>query len=89
MPDINLSDQIPASARWIKVRYEIKPIKDGADLIARVWSGSMDEAQTLRGAAGDVFIKLDKPQTLSYQRPVTVELKLKVVAYKDTDPTGS
>ncbi len=83
MPDIDLSDQIPSSARWLKLRFDMKPLKPEAQLIARVWSGSLADAVVLKGATGDAFLKLDKPQTLSYQRPVNVELKLKVVAYKD------
>lgn len=89
MPEINLADQLPATARWIKIRYQIKALKPDAKLVARVWSGSMDDAITIQGPEGDVFLKLDKPQSLSYQRPVTVELKLKVVAYKETDPSAA
>lgn len=88
MPELDLSNQIPESARWIKVRFEMKPLKPQAELIARLWSGSMDDALVIRGESGDAFLKLDKPQKLSYQRPVTVELKLKIVAYKDADPAA-
>jgi hypothetical protein len=86
MPEIDLSDRIPPSARWVKIRFEMKPLKPEAQLIARLWSGSMDDAVVVRGESGDAFLKLDKPQALSYQRPVNVELKLKVVAYKDLGP---
>lgn len=82
MPDIDLSAQIPPNARWLKIRYRMKPLKEGANLIARVWSGKLDDAQVIKGDEGDVFLRLDKPHTLSYQRPVNVELNLKVVAYK-------
>jgi hypothetical protein len=82
VPEIDLSHQIPAEARWVKLRFEIKPLKDGAELLARVWSGSLDDAVVLKGAEGEAFLRLDAPQRLSYQRPATVDLKLKVVAYK-------
>lgn len=82
MPEVDLSTQIPANARWIKVRYDLKPIKEGANLIARLWSGKLDDAVVIKGASGEAFVKLDVPQKLSYQRPVNVELKLKVVAFK-------
>lgn len=85
MPDVDLSSKIPASAVWVKVHYEMKPIKPGAELIARIWSGILDEAVVIKGEAGDAFVKLNKPQTLSYQRPVTVELALKVVGYKESE----
>ncbi len=84
MPDIDLSPQIPASATWIKVHYKMKAEKPGAELIARLWSGALDEAVVIRGASGDAFVKLNRPQKLSYQRPVTVELDVKIVAYKAT-----
>jgi hypothetical protein len=82
MPEVDLSGKVPADARWLKLRYEMKPLKEKAELIARVWSGSMDDAVVIKGPSGDAFLKLGVPQKLSYQRPVTVELKLKVVAYK-------
>jgi hypothetical protein len=82
MPDVDLSSMIPAGCSWVKVHYEMKPAKPGADLIARVWSGVLDEAVVIKGASGDAFVKLNKPQTISYQRPVTVQLELKVVGYK-------
>ncbi len=83
MPEIDLSEKIPATARWVKVRFQMKPLKPEAQLIARLWSGSLDDAVVIRGETGDAFLKLDKPQKISYQRPVNVELKLRVVAYKD------
>jgi hypothetical protein len=46
----------------------MKPAKPGADLIARVWSGVLDEAVVIKGSSGDAFVKLNKPQTISYQR---------------------
>ena len=82
MPEIDLSSQIPPTARWLKIRYEMRPLKEGANLIARLWSGNLDEAVVIKGEAGDAFVKLDVPQKLSYQRPVNIDLKLKVVAYK-------
>lgn len=89
MPEADLSSVIPRDAVWVKLHYEISPKKPGADLIARVWSGSLDDAVVIRGESGDVFVKLLKPQKVSYQAPVTVSLKLKVLAYKapeDGDP---
>jgi hypothetical protein len=85
MPKIDLSAQIPKNASWLKIRFEMKPLKEGANLIARVWSGPMDEAVVIKGESGDAFVKLGVPQTLWYQRPVNIELNLKVVAYKSAD----
>ncbi len=82
MPEVDLSPAVPASATWVKVHYEMKTEKPGAELIARLWSGTLDDAVVVRGAEGDAFVKLNVPQKLSYQRPVTVELSLKVLAYK-------
>ena len=73
----------------VKIHYEIRPKRAGADLLARVWSGSLDDAVVIRGESGDVFVKLQTPQKLSYQAPVTVDLKLKVVSYKAPDPGGA
>jgi hypothetical protein len=83
MPDVDLSAKIPPTATWVKIHYTMKPVKPGAELIARVWSGILDEAVVIKGDAGDAFVKLNKPQTLSYQRPVTVHLELRVVGYKE------
>lgn len=92
MPDADLSSAVPREALWVKLHYEIHPRKPGAELIARVWSGGLDDAVVIKGESGDVFVKLLVPQKISYQAPVTVELKLKVVAYKapspDDDPDG-
>ena len=85
MPDADLSSVIPPDAIWVKLHYEMRAKKSGADLIARVWSGSLDDAVVIKGESGDVFVKLLTPQKLSYQAPVTVELKLKVMAYKAPD----
>ena len=85
MPEVDLSSQIPHNARWIKVRYEMTPLKEGATLISRVWSGSLDDAVVIKGESGEAFVRLDVPQKLWYQRPVTLNLKLKVVAYKVVD----
>lgn len=59
-------------------------LKPDARLIARLWSGVLDDAVVIEGPSGDAFVKLDKPQMFSYQNPVNVDLKLKVVAYKAT-----
>ena len=85
MPDVDLSSAVPPTARWVKIHYEIKAKTPGANLIARVWSGGLDDAVVIKGQSGDVFVKLNAPQKISYQFPVNVELKLKVTAYKDTD----
>ncbi len=82
MPEVDLSEQIPADARWLKIRYKISPKKAGANLIARMWSGNLDEAVVIKGPEGDAFVKLNVPQKLWYQHPVNVDLKLKVVAFK-------
>ena len=84
MPEIDLSERVPSSARWVKLHYEMKALKPEAQLIARIWSGERKDAVVIRGESGDAFLHLDKPQSLSYQRPVTVDLKLKVVAYKES-----
>ena len=87
MPEIDLSAQIPVSANWLKIRYQMAPKSPNAQLIARVWSGNMEDQVVIKGAVGEALVKLGKPQTLAYQRPVNVELKLKVVAY-NTDTTN-
>lgn len=88
MPEVDLSGQIPPTARWLKLRYEMKPQKEGAELIARIWSGELKEAVVIKGESGDAFVKLNVPQKVSYQRPVGVELKLKVIAYKADSDTA-
>ena len=82
MPEMNLSEKIPATATWVKIRYQMAPKKEGAELISRVWSGHLDDAVILKGPKGEVSIKLNRPQLISYQRPVTIDLKLKIVAYQ-------
>jgi hypothetical protein len=82
MPDTDLSPAVPPDARWVKIRYEMRPARPNADLSARLWSGPMDDAITIRGPEGEVFIKLAQPQRLSYAKADEVTLKLKVVAYK-------
>lgn len=82
MPEVDLSPAVPPTARWVKLHYEMKPRKPGAQLIARIWSGPLDDAVVIRGESGDVFVPLNVPQKLSYQHPVTVRLTLKVTAYK-------
>ena len=89
MTDVDLSAAVPPSARWVKLRYEIRPRAPGARLIARVWSGPrMADPVVIQGASGDVFVRLTTPQKISYQRPVNVDLSLKVTAYKDTAELG-
>jgi hypothetical protein len=47
------------------------------------WSGAPEGAVVLNGPEGFAFVRLAAPQRLSYQAPAEVELKLKVVAFKD------
>ena len=82
MPEVDLSPVVPASAKWVKVHYEMSSTKPDAQLIARLWSGNLDDAVVIKGPSGDAFVRLDVPQKISYQRPVMVELKVKVLAYK-------
>ncbi len=86
MPEIDLPPAVPPEARWIKLHYEISPIKTGAQLIARVWSGpDKNAALRLEGASGEVTLPVDRTRRLNYQFPVTVRFKLKVVAYSAAD----
>jgi|GEM_PF-3799215 len=82
MPKVDLSEKIPPDAKWVKLQYEMSPRHPEAELVARLWSGAMDDAVVIKGREGNIMVRLDEPQTIFYQRPVTVELKLKVVAYK-------
>lgn len=86
MPEADISPVVPPDATWVKLHYMMTPKREGADLIARVWSGALDDAVVIKGPEGDVFVKLGVPQRLSYQAPVTVDLKLKVTAFKAHDP---
>lgn len=88
MPEFDLSESIPPNARWLKIQFKMKALKPGADLTARLWSGVLDDAVTIKGDAGEAFVKLQKPQHLSYQKPRDVELKLKVIAYKVIEDNG-
>jgi hypothetical protein len=47
--------------------------------------GVLDQAVVIKGESGEAFVKLNKPQVLSYQRPVTVSLQLKVTGYKEAE----
>lgn len=83
MPEFALASQIPTNARWIKIHYQIRTLAPDAELVAQLWSGPMPENPVvLRGESGDAFVRLDKPQSLSYQHAPNVELRLKVTAYK-------
>ncbi|MBL0059437.1 MAG: hypothetical protein IPP35_10075 [Elusimicrobia bacterium] len=79
----DLSPVVPATATWVKIRYQMTASLPGTDLTARLWSGSMEEGVTVKGPDGEVFIKLRQPQNLSYAHPEGITLKLKVVAYKN------
>lgn len=85
MPFVDLSQGVPASATWIKVRYSMRTRKPGEPLVARLWSGDPSTAVIVKGPSGDAFVKLEIPQTLSYDRSDAVDLSLKVVAYKQAD----
>ena len=54
----------------------MKPVKENAELIARLWSGEIENAVVVKGESGDVFVRLDVPQKVSYQRPVGVEIEV-------------
>ena len=93
MPFVDLSQGIPLGAGWIKVHFRMRPLKAGEPLVARIWSGNPANAVTIKGESGDVFVKLEVPQTLSYDRSPAVDLSLKVTAYKladegSVDPAG-
>ena len=81
MPDTDLSPAVPPDAKWVKIRYELRPKVPGSELSARLWSGPLDDAVTIRGTQGEVFLKLRVPQRLSDSKSEDVHLKLKVVAY--------
>jgi hypothetical protein len=81
---VDLSAAIPAGARWIKVRYRMTSTSQ-KPLVARLWSGNPASAVIVKGSAGDAFVRLDVPQTLSYERASGVDLQLKVIAYKLTE----
>lgn len=85
MPFVDLSQGIPVGARWIKVRFSMRSQKAGEPLLARIWSGDPSKAVVVKGASGDAFVKLEVPQTLSYEHAPGLDLSLKVVAYKLTE----
>ena len=88
MPFVDLSQGIPVSAKWIKVRFSIRTRKPAEPLTARIWSGNPGKAVVVKGASGDAFIRLEVPQTLSYDHADGLDLSLKVVAYKLDDAAG-
>lgn len=82
----NQSD--PDDCRHTEEKF-VDPTGDGdpgsageSPLTARLWSGPLDDAVTIRGHSGEVFIRLRHLQRLSYSKPNGVSIKLKVVAYK-------
>ena len=86
MPEADLSAVVPPAARWVKIRYTLRPKAEGANLIARVWSDVTNkEAMVLKGESGEAFVRLKIPQKLFYQNPVNVEMKLKVIAFKQAE----
>ena len=88
MPDTDLSPVVPPNATWVKIRYAMGAPAPTIDLTARLWSGPMDDAVTIKGATGEVFIKLRQPQRLSYEKPEGIKLNLKVLAYKTGTKDG-
>lgn len=86
MPDADLSAAVPPGARWVKVQYRLTAKNSNTELAARLWSGDPSSAVTVRGESGFAFVRLGAPQRLSYAYPVGVELRLKVVAFKDAPP---
>jgi hypothetical protein len=85
VPFVDLSQGIPVGARWIKVRFSMRTRKPGEPLAARLWSGDPAKAVVIKGGSGDAFVKLEVPQTLSYENADGIDLSLKVVAYKLSD----
>jgi hypothetical protein len=85
VPFVDLSQGVPVGAKWIKVRFSLRTRKPAEPLIARIWSGNPAKAVVVKGPAGDAFIKLEVPQTLSYDHADGLDLSLKVVAYKLDD----
>lgn len=83
MPDADLSPVVPPTARWVKLQFRLNAKTPGAKLTARVWSGAAEGAVALQGPEGFAFVRLSVPQRLSYQAPADVELKLKVIAFKN------
>lgn len=81
MPFVDLSQGVPVGARWIKVRYTLRPKKAGEPLLAKIWSGNPARAVLLKDATGEALLKLEVPQTLSYECGDAIDLSLKVVAY--------
>jgi hypothetical protein len=82
MGELDLTDRIPADATLLKVWYEMRPLVEGAELIARIWSGAPNDAVVIRGDSGEAIVHLGVPQRLWYQRPININLKLKLLAYK-------
>lgn len=85
MPFVDLSQGIPAGARWIKIRFSMRTKTPDEPLAAKLWSGDPSKAVVIKGRSGDAFVKLEVPQTLSYEHAAGVELSMKVVAYKLSD----
>ncbi len=82
MPDTDLSPVVPPNATWVKIHYAMEAPAPTTDLTAQLWSGPLDDAVTIKGSSGEVFIRLRQPQRLSYSKSNGIRLKLKVVAYK-------
>jgi hypothetical protein len=81
MPFVDLSQGVPAEARLIRLRFGMRTRKAGEPLLAKVWSGDSTKGILLKGERGEAVIRLDVPQTLSYEHADGIDLTLKVVAY--------
>jgi hypothetical protein len=79
-------EAVPPSAGWVRIHYEMKAKEPNARLIARLWSGALDDAVVIEGPDGDATVHLIKPQWMSFQVPTNVDLKMKVTAYREADP---
>lgn len=89
MPDTDLSPAVPPDATWAKIRYTMETADPAVELTAKLWSGPLDDAVTIKGSSGEVLIKLRQPQRLSYAKPNGIELKMKVVAYRTGPQDGT
>lgn len=55
MPDTDLSPVVPPDATWAKIRYAMNATQPGAELTAKLWSGPLDDAVTIKGPTGEVL----------------------------------
>jgi hypothetical protein len=55
MPDTDLSPAVPPDATWAKIRYTMETVDPAAELTAKLWSGPLDDAVTIKGPTGEVL----------------------------------